>query len=413
MSFRPVVDSIIQIDRHRYIFTEHPAAQGMPYGQSGKRAIVYQVKDAKSKLFALKIFNRVFRTEHIENSTGSLKMLSHLPGLTVCNRRVITSCEFPKLLLNIPDLQYSVLMPWVDSLTWQEFLISKRRFTPLQSLTLAVKFLNVLTKMEQNEVAHCDLSGPNVLITDLDSDALSDVQLVDVEEMFGPGLTRPDRLPAGSAGYAHQTSRQGIWTLDGDRFAGAILLAEMLCWFDSHVRESSYGEQYFAPEDLHQPVERYEVLRDTLKTFENSQLLKLLDAAWESQKLGDCPPFVEWQKALAVQNVMENHRTRGLPTFKPDYTPLVLDAPKVLEQKKKSAKKSKKTSPVLLKRPQPIRAKKSRNEKSEGISPGAAISGIILLLFFIFSLVTLEPSLMVFSSALLFVAAIAYRVLYL
>lgn len=45
MPFRPKTNTTININQSTYTFTEHPAAKGMPYGQTGRRATVYQVQD--------------------------------------------------------------------------------------------------------------------------------------------------------------------------------------------------------------------------------------------------------------------------------------------------------------------------------------------------------------------------------
>ena len=43
MAFRPAVEQEILIDEVVYRFVEHPAAQGMPYGQEGRAATVYKL----------------------------------------------------------------------------------------------------------------------------------------------------------------------------------------------------------------------------------------------------------------------------------------------------------------------------------------------------------------------------------
>ncbi len=56
MSFRPQVNDQLSINGVTYSIAEHPAAPGVPYGQAGRRAIVYQVA-AHEGYRALKVFS--------------------------------------------------------------------------------------------------------------------------------------------------------------------------------------------------------------------------------------------------------------------------------------------------------------------------------------------------------------------
>jgi len=43
MPFQPQVNQELTIDNVAYRMAEHPAAPGIPYGQEGRQAIVYQL----------------------------------------------------------------------------------------------------------------------------------------------------------------------------------------------------------------------------------------------------------------------------------------------------------------------------------------------------------------------------------
>ena len=45
-----------------------------------------------------------------------------------------------------------------------EVLMDGQELSPEASLGLAQSFLNILSAMEQEGAAHCDLSGPNLLL---------------------------------------------------------------------------------------------------------------------------------------------------------------------------------------------------------------------------------------------------------
>lgn len=57
--------------------------------------------------------------------------------------------------------------------------------------------------------------------------------------MYGPKTKRPSLLPAGSAGYAPKYLTSGVWQKEADRFAGAILLGEILSWCSEEVRNKN------------------------------------------------------------------------------------------------------------------------------------------------------------------------------
>jgi len=299
MPFRPQVNDTLQIDGAEYRFTPHPVAKDMPYGQQGRRATVYQVEVNHSTLLALKVFTQSFRSPGIAESASRIRPYAGVPGLQVCARLVVTPEQHAPLLEKHPDLKYACLMPWVMGATWQEVMIESRPLTEVQSLELSFALVRILATMEQKGLAHCDLSGPNIILPGLDDPAFkAPVALVDVEEMYGTTLSRPEKLSAGSPGYAHKAAARGIWNVHADRFAGAIILAEMLCWCDEEIRKQVYGEQFFDPAEIHQDSERYRLIKNTLEKLWGSPLSNLFDRTWYSNTLEECPNFIEWGQAI-------------------------------------------------------------------------------------------------------------------
>ena len=292
----------LPVDGMVFVIAEHPAAPGMPYGQEGRQATVYQVVSASGERRALKVFKPRFRVPALVTLSQRLVPFATLPGLAVCRRTVLSARRSPDLLRQYPDLTYAVLMPWIHGPTWMEVLVGSRPFTPVQSVNLAHALAEVLAAMEERGLAHTDLSGPNVLLPSLDSvqeQGLWAVELVDVEQMYGPGLERPEALPGGSSGYAHRSVSGGVWEATADRFAGGVLLSEMLAWCDDEVRRAAWGESYFDPNEM-QRLEstRYRVLVDRVKKQWGDGPAKLLEQVWASETLGDCPTFGEWLVTL-------------------------------------------------------------------------------------------------------------------
>lgn len=293
MAFQPTPDQTLIIGSLAYYFTEHPGAPGMVYGQEGRRAVVYQLVGEDGSYQALKVFKPRFRLPSMVTIAEKLAPYAALPGLQACRRVVLTGSQHPNLLAQYPDLTYAVLMPWVEGRTWQEIVVSKVSTAPEEALKMVRSLAGVLMIMEERGLAHCDLAGPNLIIS-----PENNAVLVDLEEMYGPGFLQPEILPSGSSGYAHKTAVSGLWKSQADRYAGAILLAEMLGWCDARIRQQSWGESYFKPEEVQTKCSRYNTLHRVLQVLWGERIIELLDRAWQSDSLADCPTFAEWNVAL-------------------------------------------------------------------------------------------------------------------
>ena len=321
MSFQPTVNQVITIDDKTFLIAEHPNAPGIPHGQEGRQAIVYRLIAGEGEQRALKVFKPRFRVPSMVALADKLAAYATLSSLRVCARMVLSARRHGELLRANPDLTYAVLMPWIDGPTWTEIIHDKRAMTREQSLHLAYVLAENLAAMEERGVAHCDLSAPNVLVPLLapDPGSFAPVELVDVEQLYAPDLVRPEAIPSGSLGYAHQTAREGLWHTKADRFAGAILIAEMLGWCDARVQIAAWGESYFDPNELQQDTGQYQNLMRALRDEWGDAVAKLLERAWRSDTLDDCPTFGEWLITLPVNQprVAINVQVPARPTTSP------------------------------------------------------------------------------------------------
>ena len=304
MPFQPSPGQVQLIDEVAYRIAEHPNAPGMPYGQEGRQAIVYKLVSEDNEQRALKVFKPRFRTPSLVSQADQIAPFASLLGLEVCKRKVLTPSRHDILLRDNPDLIFSVVMPWVEGPTWQETLINKQAFPPQESLKLALSTASVILSMEEHGIAHCDLSAANIIL----SPDLSNLQisLVDIEGMFSPGLLAPEALSSGSPGYAHKSSYQGLWNAHADRFAGAVLLAEMLGWCSAAVRQESLGEYYFQHDEMQSDCPRFQLLVSELKRNWGDEVVNLFIQAWKSDTLTDCPTLGEWLITLP-KKILEKH----------------------------------------------------------------------------------------------------------
>lgn len=293
MHFRPQPEDTIRISDTTYRFPQHPAAQGMVHGQSGRRGTVYQIIDEEDTPWALKVFLPQFREPRLVGQAERINVYSDLPGLRVCERLVLSSSQHRSLLREHIGLTYAVLMPWIRGKTWMEVILAGEPLTPLESLQTASALAEVLLAMEERGLAHCDLSGPNVILS-----SECGVQLVDLEEMAGPDLIQPEILPGGSPGYAHRSAPEGLWHPRSDRFSGAVLLAEMLAWCDARIVNNAWGEGYFDPSEMQSVCERQRLIDHVLRERWGDRPAELFSRAWGADTLSLCPTFSEWTTVL-------------------------------------------------------------------------------------------------------------------
>jgi hypothetical protein len=228
---------------------------------------------------------------------ASLDRLKNRPGLAVCERLCLSPDVAGSTIKEFPTLEYAVLMQWVRGLSWFDNLC-QRSFRPSQSesLKLAANLARIIAGLEADGIAHCDLSAANVLF-DPNS---QQVELIDLEDLFTPGSIPPQAIPCGTPGYQHLTSPEGQWHARGDRFAGAILLCEMLGWYESAVRAACYGESFFLPAELQQPsCPRLEVLTAAISRH-HPAFGSLLRRAWFSRSLDECPSLAQWSQVFTA-----------------------------------------------------------------------------------------------------------------
>lgn len=296
MSFRPNPHDELTINGVTYRVAEHPSAPGIPYGQEGRVGIVYRLLSSGIDSLALKVFKPRFRLPYLVSQAEKLSAYADLPGLQVACRTVLTPSRHTALLRQYPDLTYAVLMPWIEGPTWLEIVLEKKTFTSEQSLSLARSMADMLMRMEERGLAHCDLSGPNVMLSALIGG--EGVALIDLEGFYAPGMIQPQAISSGSAGYAHQQAGGGLWGADADRFAGAVLLAEMLGWCDPQICRSAWSESYFEPKEMQKQCERHRVLNASLHLHWGNEITSLFQRAWRSDTLAECPTFGEWLMVL-------------------------------------------------------------------------------------------------------------------
>ncbi|WP_213644229.1 serine/threonine-protein kinase [Paenibacillus lautus] len=307
MTFQPNPGDGIVVNGTAYTVGQHPAAPGVAYAQAGRQGIVYQLLPVDGELHeakALKVFFPKFRIPAMVYQSEHMGNYREIPGLQVSSREVLTPERNGDLIAEYPDLLYAVIMPWIHGCTWFDVISDQRNLGRSESLMLAKALAAIGSSMEQRGLAHCDLSAPNVMLPFFSEVKLPEgaaaVELVDVEQMYSPKMDRPDVLLAGSPGYAaHRTVHSGLWSAYADRFAGAVIIAEMLGWSDPAIVNRAWGESYFDQHEMQTPCERYFLLKKSLGQRWGTRISDLFGRTWDSQDLSSCPTFGEWLIALS------------------------------------------------------------------------------------------------------------------
>lgn len=290
----PQPGSTIMLDE-KYQFLPHPTVPSMAFAQEGRKAVVYQVAKNGHK-YALKVFKPKFRDASILITSHNLSQLN-LKGLEACSRLCFTRPSYAGLINQYPDMEYAVLMPWIEGSTWFDVVYQGTALNQDACKMIAKNTADVLSNLEREGYAHCDVAGANVIVNTLNGD----VNFIDVEDMYGPDLPDPTAYPLGTDGYQHKDGRtrsKGQWCAAGDRFSAAILFSEMLGWFDAEVRKQRDEEHYFSLVELQDPTSpRYLCLLETLKGLSKT-VAGCFERAWSSATLEECPTITEWAKAL-------------------------------------------------------------------------------------------------------------------
>lgn len=315
--FNPSPHDRVIIGGHPYTVMPHPAVPSFAFGQEGRKAFVYQITGGPDQgLYALKKFKEAFRVPELVEICDQLARFSAWPGLEVCARQCLNAKKHGETLTAYPDLEYAVLMPWIGGSTWYDMVIGMTPLSRLEALSYANATAQVLAAIEEAGLAHCDISAANVIINPNTQHA----HLIDVEDLYAPGFAPPASLPAGTDGYAHRTASNGLWSPAGDRFAGAVIIAEMAAWFRPEIRREAEEEHYFATNEMQQDVPRYQLMRSTLESI-SPAVADLFDEAWFSPRLADAPPLKRWQEAIS-----EVHQRESVARVAPEWRALTLPA---------------------------------------------------------------------------------------
>lgn len=300
IDFHPVLTTKLYIQSSFYEFLPHPVLAGEVNCVARDRSTIYQLRRyPDNTLWALKISNPGYRDPQIVQKVHLFQQFRHLPGLRVVDRTCLTRAAFPELVNTYPSLEDALLMPWITGPTWAGFMDDatiSASFTMPQALELALTLAYTLWSLEVNHLTHTDIAGDNVIVANPRR-----VEFIDIDGLYIHGSPLPAQPSRGWRGYQHRNlDQRGHCRPDGDRYAGAILLTEVLTWWKPLVRALTEGDSLFPFGQLEHPdtlKRRLKAVRTTLREI-HPVLRELFVQAWNSEDLTQCPDSATWVMAL-------------------------------------------------------------------------------------------------------------------
>lgn len=304
MRFDPSVGDRLHFLGDEFTVQEHPNARGAVFAAEAGRAVVYQIKDAKSRAWALKVFFKKFQSEQVIESTKHLQKVENYEGLMAASRRVVLPND--QDAQKYEALHYAVVMRWVPGRTWFDLLEMGTTNAPIHQLPnarrLTERFLKIMEQLESSGIAHTDISAGNVTVEHF----AKDTQLLDLEDMYLPRAPRPRATTSGTPGYSHADverrhavdPRYSTWQAAGDRYAAAILAAELLLMSEEGMaREAESGGYFTGHRDDPKAQTRFRTAESYLQQVAPN-FCKLFVHAWTSDQLTSCPLITQLHLAV-------------------------------------------------------------------------------------------------------------------
>jgi len=310
--FRPSPHDSLPLFGEKYFVQPHLQQPAMAYAAEGKAALVYKVRKRSGPVFALKVFKKQFRDHELLKTAERLRFLQSYEGLRAAQRQVVESGE--QITNQYPELLYAMLMPWITGTTWNDLLITAGRTQTAYGVDTGIRlcdrFLTVMQGLESNGIAHTDIAPGNVVITTRPVD----VQLLDLEDVFIPGLPPPAVLPKATPGYDHPAARgMTTWASEGDRYSAAVMAAEMLLLPYPELAATAndsglFGGNRTTPQGKARFSDAYPCLDAISPTF--AQTFKKF---WDATAIKDCPRLSELHAALTATTPQSAPAVRPSP----------------------------------------------------------------------------------------------------
>lgn len=323
-NFDPEPRDSIDLFGQKHVVQPHPQAPHLPFAQQAGRAVVHQLRDGKGEYFALKVFKKQYRDPSLVDAAQNLSNVENFEGLRAARRRIVLPSD--PAAQRYRNLQYAMLMSWIHGTTWFDVLGRAQNegycLHQLVAIRLCNRFLEVMEGLEAAGVAHTDISPGNVTV----ELSVHDVQLLDLEDMYMPGALSPSQPSMGSDGYRHRSGDEGetFWRAEGDRYAAAVLAAEMLILVQPKLARKATQEGFFIDHcGTSQGMSRFEEAQVWLEEIAPG-FASVFERSWFAGSLKECPriselrvPIKELANGITVDDIPTTTTALPIPPSLP------------------------------------------------------------------------------------------------
>lgn len=230
---------------------------GLPKASSGNFGVVFQIKSLNNNLnYAVKCFTRDYPEQEKRYDIIS-------KYLKQTNISYTTGFDFLKQGIKVEGNWYPIVkMDWITGDPLNTY-IKKNLLKPIVLKNLSNHFLQLMSELEQQKIAHGDLQHGNIIITN------DKIKLIDYDGMYVPGLDGLKSYELGHRNYQHPKRTEKDFGLHLDNFSGWIIYISLLALQIDNTLWNRFGGE---THDEHLLFEK--------KDFDNSassELIKVLE----------------------------------------------------------------------------------------------------------------------------------------
>ncbi len=231
-----------------------------PWGMEGSFAIVYKFTTSEGTPRALRCFKTILPHIHTRYEQIAMYIRSHA-------QNIMTSFAYHPEGLLVREQEHSKVqvypimdMEWIEGQTLLEHVYTLTVQGNRQALKqLADQWLDLFITLRNNNIAHGDLSGINVMVR-----PDGQLALVDYDNMYVPTLKNMSRVLLGHPDYQHPSISLNNLSPYMDDFAALVIYTVLYALslypdlWQHHAKQDSQGKRFdtnmlFTQQDLQHP----------------------------------------------------------------------------------------------------------------------------------------------------------------